>query len=82
MEAKILTLDQVARHLQLSPRSVYELARRSEIPSFKLANQWRFDRELLDAFIRQQSQPPAAPGEAPEPDSRPPPPIPPAPRAA
>ncbi len=64
MDAKIMTLDQVAHYLQVSQRSVYDLARRKEIPAFKVASQWRFDRELLEAFIRQQSQVSAASGTA------------------
>jgi excisionase family DNA binding protein len=49
--ANWLTVKQLASYLQLSPAKVYELAKREEIPSVRIGNQWRFDRDAVDRSL-------------------------------
>lgn len=50
-QGEILTLDEVAAYLKAGKRTVYRLAKNSEIPGFKLGGTWRFRRSELDRWI-------------------------------
>jgi len=41
-EKQIMTVKQVAEYLQMDEHTVYKLARSGQIPSIKIAGQWRF----------------------------------------
>jgi len=47
-----MTVRQVARYLSVNEKTVYRLARRREIPGFKVAGAWRFLQADIDAWIR------------------------------
>lgn len=47
----VLTLKQLAEHLQLSERTVYRLAGRGEVPGFKVGGHWRFRRAVVDYWM-------------------------------
>jgi excisionase family DNA binding protein len=50
-----MNADQVAEYLALpSRKSVYEAARRGEIPAYRLGRRLRFRREELDATLLRQ----------------------------
>jgi len=40
-EKEIMTVKQVAEYLQMDEHTVYKLARLGQIPSLKIAGQWR-----------------------------------------
>lgn len=46
----LLTSRQVAEILDVSPDTVNEYARRSELPAFKRGRQWRFRRHDVASF--------------------------------
>lgn len=46
-----LTVGEVADHLRLSERSVYNLLKAGEIESFKIGRSRRITRQALDAYI-------------------------------
>lgn len=48
---EILTLEEVATYLKAGKRTVYRLAKKGEIPAFKLGGTWRFRRSELDRWI-------------------------------
>jgi len=57
-----MTVEEVAEYLSLQPLTIRRLARDGEIPAFseipfrgKVGRQWRVKRELLDAWIEEQS---------------------------
>jgi excisionase family DNA binding protein len=45
------TPEQVAQYLKVNKFTVYRLLARKKIPGFKVGNQWRFKRELIDAWL-------------------------------
>ena len=53
---KWLTLDEVAEYLKLSRTTLYRLAQDGEIPASKVGSQWRFDREEIDEWMKNQRQ--------------------------
>ena len=52
MEREILTIEEAADLLQIGKRSLYKLAKEGKIPGKKLLNKWRFERESLKAWVR------------------------------
>ncbi|MCD6093284.1 MAG: helix-turn-helix domain-containing protein [Candidatus Omnitrophica bacterium] len=41
-EKEIMTVKQVAEYLQMDEHTIYKLSRSGQIPSIKIAGQWRF----------------------------------------
>jgi PTS system nitrogen regulatory IIA component len=53
-EDEILTIREVARYLKMNERSIYKLAHQGLIPTVKIGNQWRFRKNLIDAWLESQ----------------------------
>jgi excisionase family DNA binding protein len=51
-----MTIRDVAGYLNVDEKTVYRLAKRGELPGFKVAGAWRFKRLDLDIWIDQQKQ--------------------------
>jgi len=51
---KWLTLEELTAYLKLSKTKLYGMAQRGEIPASKIGNQWRFDRDEIDAWMKSQ----------------------------
>jgi excisionase family DNA binding protein len=51
MDKEILTIEQAAKFLQLSKRSIYKLLREDKIPGRKILNKWRFEKENLTRWL-------------------------------
>jgi len=49
---KRLTMDERAGCIRMSRTRLYGMTRRGEIPASKIGNQWRFDREEIDPWIK------------------------------
>ena len=50
---EIMTIEEVAAFLKLTPQTVYKWAQEGTIPSAKLGKEWRFRRSILDTWINQ-----------------------------
>ncbi len=48
---ELLTIDEVARYLKVSERTVYEWAKRGEIPAGKMGTVWRFKKSDLEKWV-------------------------------
>lgn len=53
MTDEVLTLQEVADFLKVSPMTVYRRIDDGQLKAFKLGKAWRIRREDLDAFIDQ-----------------------------
>jgi len=51
---KLLTVKDVAEYLQLDEHTVYRMARKREIPAYKVAGKWRFKKELIENWLEGQ----------------------------
>lgn len=49
-----MTVHSVAVYLNVDEKTVYRLARRGELPGFKVAGTWRFKREDIGHWIEQR----------------------------
>ena len=49
--ADIMTVEEVARYVRVSDRTVYDWAQRGEIPCGKLGTTWRFKRSEIERWV-------------------------------
>lgn len=54
MTDPILTLPEVAVLLKVAEKTVYTVARKGQIPAFKVRGQWRFKHDDIDRWIDEQ----------------------------
>jgi PTS system nitrogen regulatory IIA component len=55
-DSDIMTLGELASYLKLAKKTILRLVHRRELPSFKVASQWRFKRSLIDEWIMTRIQ--------------------------
>lgn len=53
-DSEIMTVEEVAKYLRVSERTVYEWAQRGEIPCGKLGSAWRFQRSQVENWVNQR----------------------------
>ena len=51
MEEDILTIEEVAKYLRVSERTVYDWAQKGEIPSGKIGTVWRFKKADIEKWV-------------------------------
>jgi len=56
MQKEILTIEEAAKFLQLSKRTLYKLVREGELPGKKILNKWRFERESLKRWVGEAAE--------------------------
>jgi len=49
-----MTLEETAEYLQVSRDSIYRMAQKGEIPASKVGNLWRFKKEEIDEWMKNQ----------------------------
>ena len=49
-----LSIEEVARYFAVTPKTVYRLAQRGEMPGFKIGGQWRFSLPLLERWVAER----------------------------
>ncbi len=67
MEDDILTIEEVAKYLRVSERTVYDWAQKGEIPAGKIGTVWRFKKSEIEKWVNERlssSQKSAAPKQA------------------
>lgn len=64
MSDDILTIEEVAKYLRVSERTVYDWAQKGEIPSGKIGTVWRFKKSEIEKWVNDRlssSSKPSAP---------------------
>ena len=56
MDREILDVEGAAALLGVSPRTIYTLAHKGEIPATRVGREWRFARQNLIAWVANGSQ--------------------------
>jgi PTS system nitrogen regulatory IIA component len=54
MDDDILTIEEVARYLRVSERTVYDWAQKGEIPSGKIGTVWRFKKSEIERWVNER----------------------------
>jgi PTS system nitrogen regulatory IIA component len=50
----LLTIKELARYLNVNERTVLRLAGENELPAVRIGNQWRFRKNIIDAWLDDQ----------------------------
>ena len=50
-----LTIDELAEYLKVSKETIYKMAKANKLPSSKIGNQWRFNRQIIDQWLVNQT---------------------------
>ncbi len=50
---EIMTVEEMARYLRVNERTIYRLLKRGDIPATRVGRQWRFEKYLIDEWLRQ-----------------------------
>jgi len=53
MNERTLTIKELAKYLNVTERTIYNLLERGELPGFKVGANWRFRREDIDKWIEE-----------------------------
>ncbi|QOJ16813.1 MAG: helix-turn-helix domain-containing protein [Phycisphaeraceae bacterium] len=56
----VMTIDDLAAHLQVSKSSLYKLAQDGKVPGQKVGKHWRFRRQTIDNWLSQDRPAPRA----------------------
>lgn len=49
---KWLTMEELAAYLKMSRTKLCAMTQKGEIPASKIGNQWRFDRDEIDEWMK------------------------------
>ena len=55
-DGEMMTISDVAQYLRLSESKVYELARSGSIPALRIGKSWRFQKDLLQQWVRKSAE--------------------------
>ena len=53
-EQQLMTLVDVAKYLQIAPRTAYGWVNAGKLPGFKVGNTWRFDRSDVQKWVQER----------------------------
>ena len=50
----VMTIEDLSKYLKISRSTLYKLAQEGKLPSQKVGRHWRFHREAVDAWLKNQ----------------------------
>ena len=53
---QLMTIEEVARYMRVSRFTIYRLAKNRFLPATKIGRQWRFQKEEINRWVRDQAQ--------------------------
>lgn len=56
MDSDIMTIKEVSSYLKLNEKTAYRLVLEGKIPGFKVGGAWRFRKEQIDEWIKEQAK--------------------------
>lgn len=59
---QVLTALELASHLRIHPTTVYKLAKKGELPGFKVGGDWRFNRTSIEKWLESRKNSWTEPG--------------------
>jgi len=51
-QEEFMTTREVAQYLRVDEYTIYRLVSQKKIPAFKIGNQWRFKRSMLEHWLK------------------------------
>jgi excisionase family DNA binding protein len=62
-DSSAMTVREVASYLNVDEKTIYRLAKRGDLPGFKVAGTWRFKKGDIDEWIERQKSAATSPQE-------------------
>ena len=56
METEIITIRELAVYLKMAEKTLYRLAAECSVPGFKVGGAWRFRKNEINSWIKQQEK--------------------------
>ena len=56
MTSSVMTIEEVAEYLKMKVVTIYKHAQEGKIPAFKVGSKWRFKKETIDEWIKNQEK--------------------------
>jgi len=50
----VMTIQELSRYLKISTSTLYKLAQERKLPSQKVGRHWRFHKDAVDAWLKNQ----------------------------
>ena len=50
--AELMTIEELEKYLRFTRKTIYKLLKKGSIPATKIGNKWRFDKEVIDKWLR------------------------------
>lgn len=50
----VMTIEELSQYLKISRSTLYKLAQEGKLPSQKVGRHWRFHRDAVDAWLKNQ----------------------------
>jgi excisionase family DNA binding protein len=54
MVSPVMTVEELADYLKMKVVTIYKHAQEGKIPGFKVGSKWRFKKETIDEWIKEQ----------------------------
>ena len=54
----VMTVQDVAAYLRVDKSTIDRLVKKGDLPAFKFGSDWRFNREVIEAWMKKQQTPP------------------------
>lgn len=51
---QVLTIEELAEYLRIPKSTLYKLVREGSVPCQKVGKHWRFHKDAIDAWLKQQ----------------------------
>jgi excisionase family DNA binding protein len=52
---ELMTIEELEKYLRFTRKTIYKLLKESDMPAIKIGNKWRFDKEAIDGWLRQDN---------------------------
>ena len=52
----LMTVEELEKYLRFSRKTVYKLLKKGDIPAVKIGNKWRFDKEVIDKWLKRNME--------------------------
>ncbi|MBD3426048.1 MAG: helix-turn-helix domain-containing protein [Candidatus Omnitrophica bacterium] len=56
MVSPVMTVEELAEYLKMKVVTIYKHAQEGKIPGFKVGSKWRFKKETIDEWIKNQEE--------------------------
>lgn len=53
--SSLMTVNELASYLRVHPATICRLVKRGELPAFRVGSDWRFNREIIDVWVKKQN---------------------------